>query len=114
MKKTIIIPLAFILSGCPGGVPAPQPRVTYINGDYICFSIDKKDILNYYRIESSQDKGYSIVKYNDKLFLSYPNDCINFKWKYGYSYSISYGLNGKNYVHNFFIDNNGKLTNLEY
>ena len=44
--------------------------------------------------------------------VSYPDTCIDIKWKYGYSYAVSYGLNGKKYAHEFFIDNNGQLTNL--
>ncbi|AWS96021.1 MULTISPECIES: putative T6SS immunity periplasmic lipoprotein [Citrobacter] len=114
MKRLIIMPLVLMLSGCPGGMPAPHPRVTFINGNYLCFSTDQKDVLNYYRIESSRSKGYHIEKSEYDLQLSYPSDCIDFKWSYGYSYTVSYGLNGKDYVHKFFIDNNGQLTNMVY
>lgn len=115
MKKILLItPLVIVLTGCPGGNPAPHHRYTYINDEKLCFSVDKKDVLKYYRIESNQYNGYSIIKSDEALNLSYPNDCIFVKWNYGYSYSISYGLNGKNYVHSFFIDNNGLLTNTEY
>ncbi|QBJ33782.1 membrane lipoprotein lipid attachment site-containing protein [Hafnia alvei] len=113
-KMLLILPLTFILTGCPGGKPAPHARYTYISDEILCFSIDKNDVLNYYRIESSQVKGYTVVKNAEGLNLSYPNDCINVKWKYGYSYAVSYGLNGRNYIHQFFIDNNGQLTNTEY
>lgn len=114
IKILLILPLLFILAGCPGGKPGPHAKYTYINDEKLCFSVDKKDILNYYRIESNQDKGYAIVKSDYELHLSYPDDCIDVKWKYGYSYAVSYGLNGKNYIHQFFIDNNGQLTSTEY
>lgn len=114
MRRLIIVPYLFLLSGCPGGIPAPQPGSTFINGEHLCFSIDRKDVLNYYRIESNQGKGYHVVKYADNLRLSYPDDCIDMKWEVGSSYSISYGLNGKNYVQNVFIDNNGQVKDTEY
>ncbi len=109
MKKLATLPLIFLISGCPGGNPAPHPRPTFINGDHLCFSTDKKDVLNYYRIESNDSSKYSVVKYDENLNLSYPDGCINLKWKIGYSYAVSYGLNGSNYIHEFFIDSNGKL-----
>lgn len=112
MKRLVMIPLIFLLSGCPGGMPAPEARYTYISNESLCFSVDKKDVLNYYLIESEQEKGYSTIKYGENLNLSYPDDCINIKWKYGYSYAVSYGLNGKNYIHEFFINNNGQLREL--
>ncbi|WP_324723384.1 putative T6SS immunity periplasmic lipoprotein [Lelliottia sp. JS-SCA-14] len=112
MKRLIIIPLICLLSGCPGGRPAPEIGYTYINGERLCFSVNKKDVLNYYRIESDQEEGYSVIKHDSNLNLSYPDDCINIKWEYGYSYAISYGLNGKHYIHEFFINNNGQLREL--
>lgn len=112
MKRLIMIPLVFLLSGCPGGIPAPENRYTYINNEQLCFSVDKKDVLNYYLIESDQEVGYTTIKYAENVNLSYPDDCITIKWKYGYSYAVSYGLNGKHYIHEFFINNNGQLTEL--
>lgn len=110
MKILAILPFVFLISGCPGGNPAPQPQSTIINGEHLCFSTDEKDVLNYYRIESNEGGKYDTVRYGEGLNVSYPDDCINFKWKSGYSYAVSYGLNGKNYVHEFFIDRTGTLT----
>lgn len=111
MKRLIIL-LSFLLSGCPGGNPAPHPRATFIDGEHLCFSLDSKDVLDYYRIESNENIKNSLITYEDDLHLSYPNDCISFKWRYGYSYAITYSLNNNKYVHEFFIDNNGRLTHL--
>lgn len=115
MRKIIsIFSVVFILTGCPGGKPAPHARYTYINDEKLCFSVDKKDVLNYYRIESNQEEGYVVIKNDEGLHLIYPDNCINVKWKYGYNYAVSYGLNDKSYIHRFFIDNNGRLTDTEY
>jgi predicted metal-dependent phosphotriesterase family hydrolase len=115
MKKfKVVIPLVFFLMGCPGGNPISKSRTTFIDGEHLCFSVDKKDTLNYYTVDSTASGSIqSIASSGHKeLHLSYPQSCINIKWKYGYSYVIHYGLNGKKYVHEFFIDNNGQLTNL--
>lgn len=112
MKRLISLPLVFLLSGCPGGNPAPHPRDTVINGDHLCFSIDRNDILNYYTVDTSEDaKVHTVVSsgYN-KLSLSYPENCLDIKWQNNHTYVINYGLNGKRYVHQFFIDGNGRVT----
>ncbi|NIF60158.1 hypothetical protein F3J27_18970 [Enterobacter sp. Ap-916] len=115
MKKIAsIFTVVIMLTGCPGGKPAPQARYTYINDEKLCFSVDKNDVLNYYRIESIQETGYTVIKNDEGLYLKYPDNCIDVKWKDGYSYVISYGLNDKRYIHRFFIDNNGQLTNTDY
>ena len=112
MKRLIIVPVIFLLSGCPGGNPAPHPRATFINGDRLCFSIDKKDLLNYYTVDESENgKIQTVVSsgYN-KLNSSYPDNCIDVKWKSNHTYVVNYGLNDKKYVYEFFTDSNGKLT----
>ncbi|WP_222889667.1 putative T6SS immunity periplasmic lipoprotein [Enterobacter sp. C2] len=111
MNKLVILPVIFLLSGCPGGNPAPHPRATFINGDHLCFSTDNKDVLNYYTVDESENGKIQIVVssgYN-KLNSSYPGNCVDVKWKSSHTYVINYGLNDKKYVHEFFIDSNGKL-----
>lgn len=115
MKKTFsIFPLVLLLAGCPGGRPGPHPRATFINGDYLCFSTDKKDVLDYYTITSTETGDIEVIATSGskEIHLSYPDNCIDIKWKYGYSYVVNYSLNGNRYDHEFFIDNNGQLTNL--
>ncbi|EJP4075168.1 putative T6SS immunity periplasmic lipoprotein [Atlantibacter sp.] len=108
-----IVPLSFLLAGCPGGNPAPHPRATFINGDHLCFSVDKEDVLNYYTVDTNEGgKIQTVVSSGiNKLNSSYPDNCIDVKWKNNHTYVINYGLNSKKYVHEFFIDSNGKLTN---
>lgn len=115
MKKLLfIIGMCISITGCPGGKRAPTTRLTFINGNHICFSINKNDIFKYYTIYSSKAHQISIVTgsgYGD-LNLSYPETCMNIKWENEHTYVIHYGLNGKEYVHQFDIDKNGKLINL--
>lgn len=109
-----VLPLIFILTGCPGGNPASKPRATFIDGNHLCFSVDKKDSLNYYSIDYYENGNIKsmVSSGNKKPLLFYPESCINVKWQYGYSYVIHYGLNDKKYVHQFVIDKYGRLTNL--
>ena len=95
MKRFAILSLTFLISGCPGGNPAPHPRDTIINGEHLCFSLDKRDVLNYYTIDSGENGKTQTVMSSgyDKLM-----------------YVINYGLNNKKYVHEFFIDSTGTLT----
>lgn len=112
MKKIALIPLIFLLSGCPGGNPAPHSRATFINGEHLCFSTDKNDVLNYYTVDTSENgKIQTVVSSGyDKLNSSYPANCIDVKWQNNHNYVINYGLNDKKYVHEFFIDGDGNVT----
>lgn len=73
----------------------------------MCFSIDKKDIVDFYNIYYWPKRKYTQVKATSNVNLSYPDSCINIIFKHGYAYNISYGLNGKYYYDKFFIDNDG-------
>lgn len=112
MKRLIILPFIFLLSGCPGGNPAPHSRDTFISGDHLCFSTNKQDVLNYYTVDTSEHgKILTVVSSGfDKLNSSYPSNCIDVKWQINHHYVINYGLNNKRYVHEFFIDGNGYMT----
>lgn len=113
MKKIILtFPLISLLIGCPGGPRAPEPRATFINGERLCFSIDKKDVLSYYTISSSESSDHEKLRWEEGLHRSYPDTCIKMKFKFGYIYYINYGLNNRDYEHDFFIDNNGYLIHL--
>ncbi|VTN40813.1 Uncharacterised protein [Raoultella ornithinolytica] len=48
-----------------------------------------------------------MISYQE-LVRTFPN-CIDVKWKNNHTYVVNYGLNDKKYVHEFFIDANGKL-----
>lgn len=113
MRILSTIPLCILLTGCPGGHPVSHSRNTFINGEHLCFSIDKKDVLNYYTIDSSDGGEIKTVVSSEysKLNSSYPDACMDVKWEKKHTYVIYYGLNGKQYVHEFSIDDKGNLTN---
>ena len=108
MKILTIIAICFFLTGCPGGPRAPAARYVFYFNSTLCFSVDKKDVLEYYQIEINKGGGYEEIANSGKYKLntSYPNSCIKFKFNPDYSYVISYGLNGKDYEDDIFIDNN--------
>ncbi|MEH0886144.1 putative T6SS immunity periplasmic lipoprotein [Enterobacter sp. UNJFSC 003] len=115
MKKSLfIIAMCISVIGCPGGKRAPKTRLTFIDGNHICFSTNENDVLKYYTIYTSKAHQISIVTGSgyDYLNVSYPDTCINIKWENGQTYVIHYCLNDKEYVHQFDIDKNGKLINL--
>lgn len=108
MKKSTIVPLIFLLSGCPGGgVPVSQQRSVFKQGDTICFTVNKTDVLERYSIYYSPDRKYTVIKADDGISLKYPDTCFKIKLKNGYIYNISYSLNNKSYSDSFFIDNDG-------
>lgn len=108
MKRLTILPLVLLLTGCPGApYRASIPRDVFKSGDIICFSVDKKDVLNYYRIESNQGGPYKTISYKNDLNLSYPDTCIKPELNRGYSYHLTYELNGEHYSDSFFLDNDG-------
>lgn len=108
MKKLTIIPLILLLSGCPGGgKPLPEHRSVFMQGDNICFSVNKSDVLNYYTISYEPERKYTIIEAKERVNSSYPGTCIKIKLTNGYRYNITYGLNGKYYSDYFFIDKDG-------
>lgn len=108
MKRLTILPLVLLLTGCPGVENrAPVPRSVFINGDIICFSVDKQDVLNYYRIESYQRGSYQMISYKENINSSYPDTCIKPELNRGYRYHLTYDLNGERYDDSFFLDNDG-------
>lgn len=114
----LAIPLALLLTGCPG----EGDRLAYGNWKWImvdsrrvCFSIDKKEVVSSYYIESNEGNKNMIVLGSDRrgVKLSYPDTCFNIKLKPGYIYEALYILNGVKYRYEFFIDNNGNVTGLD-
>ena len=108
MKKSLLIPFIFFLAGCPGGgVPVAEHRSVFREGDAICFTVNKKDVLDRYSVYYWPNRKYTVIKADDKVSLSYPDTCFKIKLQNGFKYNIAYSLNGKSYSDSFFIDNNG-------
>lgn len=108
MKQLLILPVIFLLSGCPGGgVPVAEHRSVFREGDTICFTVNKTDVLDRYSIYYWPDKKYTVIKADDRVSLSYPDTCFKINLHNGYQYNIAYSLNGKSYSDSFFIDKDG-------
>lgn len=108
MKKLFALSFILILTGCPGGgKQASIHRSVFMQGNTICFTINKNDILERYSIYYWPNKKYTVLKAKDNISLSYPETCTNVKLPKGYNYNIAYSLNGISYSDSFFIDNDG-------
>ncbi len=112
MKKLLaLIPCCFIMSGCPGkgdGINIGKWKPILIDSKRVCFSIDNKDILNSYYLESNEGNKNNIIlsSHRKKINITYPDTCISIKLKMGYQYGTMYTLNNIKYHYEFFIDNN--------
>jgi hypothetical protein len=108
-KIILAIPLCGLLTGCPGGNREGKEigefKPFHVDKGRVCFSVDKRDVLNRYSLYSNYD-GEKRLAVNEGLKLSYPDTCINVILDTDYRYSSSYNLNGINYHYEFFIDNN--------
>lgn len=118
MKKLLMLPFIFTISGCPGGADRlafGEWRWVSVDSERVCFSVDKKDVLNYYSISSNKDNKINFTSDSGykKIYVSYPDTCINVKLEKGYQYYSNFTLNDKNFRYNFFIDNNWNIVSLQ-
>ena len=115
----LVIPLALMLTGCPGeGDPLVYGnwKWIYVDRGRVCFSIDKKEVVSSYYIESNEGNKNMIILGSDRrdvVSLSYPDTCFNIKLKTGYQYGALYVLDGIKYRYEFFIDNNWNVVSLK-
>ena len=108
--RILLFLLILMLTGCPGeNLNIPEVRAIMINGNYLCFSVDKKDTLNGYFIYSMQNGEYKEITSAKFVRRSYPDSCIEIILPAGYAYEVSYTLNDLNYYYPFFKDNDGKV-----
>ncbi|WP_336707524.1 MULTISPECIES: putative T6SS immunity periplasmic lipoprotein [unclassified Cedecea] len=108
-----LIFLCTALSGCVGeGLGVGDWKSLYIDGNHICFTVDKSDVLTRYVLSSTQGGEYKVLAVTDLDNLSYPNTCINIELTPGYIYQASYTMNKANYRYSFFIDNDRQIIEL--
>ena len=114
MKRLIGLLVVFLsVTGCiPGkGIyRVSEWRSISVNQRHICFSIDKKDVLNSYTLTSTQAGKYKIFSMTERVRLTYPDTCIDQMLIPGYIYAANYSLNGEAYRYVFFIDNDWNVN----
>lgn len=112
----LAIHLALLLAGCH----LAGERLGYNNWGWVlvdrervCFSINKKEVISTYYIESNE-VGHALLGSSMKhLSLTYPDTCFKIKLKPGYKYGAFYTLDGVEYRYYFFIDNNWNVVSLK-
>ena len=117
MKAFIALtPMLFLLTGCPAGrgdgAEIGESRWISVDKERVCYSVDNKDRLSRYYLESNKDNKLNIILSSPPNFLkrSYPDTCFNIKLTPGYQYGTIYTLNDINYHYEFFIDNNWNVV----
>lgn len=110
LSVSTFIPFLFILTGCPGvGDRVPPRRAIPVTKDRICFSVNKNDVVNFYKISSVQQDVYKVFAAKGNVTLSGSDSCLNLSLPPGYSYAVKYALNNQYYTYGFFIDNDGNI-----
>lgn len=116
MKKLITLLACFILTGCPSGNRAVYDNDGWIsiNGNRVCYSGDKKEVLTSYYLESYEGNKPNIVLSSGypPVNLSYPNTCFNVYVKSGVRYTALYILDGLKYRYSFILDTDGNAIKL--
>ncbi|HDR2628021.1 TPA: hypothetical protein QCI66_004336 [Enterobacter cancerogenus] len=114
MKKLVLLlPLLVLLTGCPGrdGLKMGERRSIYVDGDRVCFTVNKDDVLSRYQL-ATNGQDYKLLFSGDAVRLSYPDTCFTAALEQAVTYGASYALNGKNYTYTFIIDHEGNVIDL--
>ncbi|WP_435945287.1 putative T6SS immunity periplasmic lipoprotein [Dryocola sp. BD586] len=117
MKKIFFCLWVFLLCACQSEADKlafANAGAAIIEANRICLSVNKRDVLSYYYLSSSED-GYRksiLMSGHHPLHLSYPDTCIKVALKPGYKYGLLYTMNNIDYRYEFFIDLNGVVTGL--
>lgn len=111
MKKLLILPLIFLLTGCPGkgkeGAQYGERKAIHIDGNRVCFTLDKNDVLESYSLAPNSNVFNELLRsYSSHLY--YPDTCFTVNLEKAVVYGVDFKLNQKNYYYTFIIDNDGQ------
>lgn len=112
-KLLLIFPVVVLLTGCPGkdGLKMGKHRPVYVDGQRICFTKDKQEVLTRYLLTTNVISD-TVLLSGPSVQLSYPDTCFKVDLKKAVMYDVSYAVNGKNYYYTFIIDNEGHVLTL--
>ena len=115
IKLLYVTLAALLLTGCPrAGKEGEQygaRRAVFINGNNICFTVDKKETLSRYNLYGGYTDNNPLLV-GDFESRTYPHTCFEVHLESGLVYSTSYTLNGKNYYYTFIRDKSGNIIDL--
>ena len=113
-KLLLLVPLIVLLTGCPGkdGAKMSKHRSIYIDGERVCFTVDKKDVLTRYGL-TTNGADYKELMFRDSVRLTYPDTCFNANLEKGVAYNATYAIDGENYYFTFIIDNENNVVDLK-
>ncbi|XZV66125.1 hypothetical protein M1D79_11050 [Enterobacter sp. SA24] len=85
-----------------------RQRSIFLNGDHICFSLDKQAVLTRY-ILTTNGAYYKELLHGNAVRLSYPDTCFIVHLEKGVTYNAAFALDGENYYYTFIIDNENNI-----
>lgn len=115
MNKIIFLALVMLLVGCISKHNQRQQYAkmgsVYIDGNRVCFSVNKNKILSNYEF-TAMSKVPKILLSGRSTHLSYPGSCFMVPLERGVIYRANYMLDKNNYYDAFIIDSSGKVIHL--
>ncbi|MFK3709255.1 MULTISPECIES: putative T6SS immunity periplasmic lipoprotein [Leclercia] len=115
MKISVLIMSVIMLTGCPRkgyeGAQYGLWRAIHIDGDRICFTLDKDDVLESYSFGPNSNVSNKLL-YNYITKLSYPDTCFTAHFEKAMIYGARYMINKQWYNYSFIIDNDGQVLDL--
>lgn len=115
MRIPVLIMSVILLTGCPRkgyeGAQYGSWRAIHIGGNRICFTLDKDDVLESYRIGPNSNVSHKLL-YNYSTQLSYPDTCFTAHLEKAMIYGARYMINKQWYNYSFIIDNDGQVLDL--
>lgn len=115
MKAIIFLMSSFLISGCVNEVGKGQQYgkmgSVFIDGNNVCFSVDKKEVLENYEF-TAVGKVHKKLLSGRSIHLSYPKACFMAPLEKGVIYRASYMLDKKNFYDVFIISRDGRVVRL--
>jgi len=115
MKKIIWLMSVVLITGCPRrgyeGEEYGIRRAIHIDGNRVCFTLDKNDVLESYSLSPNNNVfNELLLSYSSHLY--YPDTCFTVNLEKAVVYGVDFKLNQKDYYYTFIIDNDGQALDI--